>query len=95
VASLILEPNILPGGQTVTGTVTLTGPVPSESFVVTLVSDDPDKASVPARLTVPAGAAGATFTLSTTRVSRAAVVRISADGGGTTVTAPLVLLPAR
>jgi len=52
------------GGNSATGTVTLSGPAPSGGFVVQLRSSS-SRASVPSTVTVPAGATSARFTIQT------------------------------
>ena len=65
------------GGSSVTGTVTLLGPAPTGGVVVTLVSSDTTLAQVPASVLVPAGATGASFTVTTSPVSVSARVVIA------------------
>lgn len=93
VAALTFQANIFTSGDSTTGTVTLTGPAPAGGAAVAVASDDPERAPVPATVTVPEGAASTTFPITTRPVTTPVVVRISATGGGATVTAPLVLLP--
>ncbi|MCS7300633.1 MAG: S8 family serine peptidase [Fimbriimonadales bacterium] len=64
--SLTISPNTVIGGSTATGTVTLTSPAPAGGVVVTLRSSNPNRASVPATITIPAGATSANFTIRTT-----------------------------
>ncbi|MEQ9410014.1 MAG: CARDB domain-containing protein [Fuerstiella sp.] len=49
-------------GSTATGTITRNGPTTS-ALIVTLASDDTSEATVPATVTIPAGAASKTFTV--------------------------------
>jgi hypothetical protein len=92
-ASLSLDPSSVIGGQSVLGTATLTGPAPVGGVVVTLSSGRPRLAQVPPSVTVPEGATSATFSVSTTDVSRGRTVRITATLAGTSKTAQLTLLP--
>lgn len=64
--SVSVNPTTVVGGSgtTVTGTVTFDGPAPTGGRVVTLSSSLPGTASVPATVTVAAGATSATFTVS-------------------------------
>jgi hypothetical protein len=82
------------GGSTSTGTVTLSGPAPGGGTVVTLASNDSTAATVPASVTVPAGANAATFTISTSTVTAARTVGITATLGTTSRSAVLTLTTA-
>jgi hypothetical protein len=64
------------GGVNIAGTVQLTGPAPSGGKVVTLTSSNTARATVPANVTVPAGATSANFTITTipTLVNASSVV---------------------
>src|SRR2546425_10687720 len=66
-SSVTLNPTSVVGGNPSTGTVTLTAPAPAGGAVVTLVSTGA-VASVPASVTVPAGATSATFTVTAPEV---------------------------
>jgi subtilisin family serine protease len=72
--SITLDLEVVVGGNSVKGIVTLDGPAPSTGAVVTL-SDDINSTTVPASVTVPARATSKTF-LVTTRT-------VSASEGGT------------
>jgi hypothetical protein len=74
------------GGGPATGTVTLSGPA-SDGTVVTLSSSLPLVASVPASVSVTAGAKTATFSLSAFNVTADTSVVVSATLQGTTRTA--------
>jgi hypothetical protein len=60
VGGLALTFDVLTGGVSGAGTVTLTF-APASPVTVTLTSSDPSVASVPASITVPAGSTSATF----------------------------------
>src|SRR6266704_179312 len=94
--SLTLNPSTVVGGPmgSSTGTVTLSGPAPSGGAVIALSSSNASVASVPASVTVPAGANSASFTVTTTAVSTSTSVTISASYGGTTLRASLTVNPA-
>jgi len=64
-ASLSLNPSTVTGGNPSTGTITLTSPAPGSGVVVALSSGDTTVATVPASVTVTAGATNATFTVTT------------------------------
>lgn len=89
--SLTLTPSKVTGGKQATGTVTLTGPAAAD-FVVTL-SASRVEASVPASVTVPAGATSATFQIQTTNVTAITSVTITASAGGLTRSATLKVTP--
>src|SRR5262249_28300795 len=91
--SLTLNPSSLMGGRTATGTVTLSGPAPTTGAVVTLTSGATTIATVPASVTVPAGATSATFTVTVQPVAQTFSVPISATLAGVTRTAPLTVVP--
>jgi uncharacterized repeat protein (TIGR03803 family) len=82
-SSLTLNPHSVTGGNSSTGTVTLSGNAPSGGAVVTLTSGNTSVATVPSSVTVPAGSTSATFTVSTQRVSQNTNVTISGTYGGT------------
>jgi thermitase len=92
--TLSLNPTSVVGGNSVTGTVTLTAAAPSGGFVVNLSSSNSSVASVPSSVTVPAGATSANFTVSTTAVSASTNVTITASAGGVSRTATLTVNPS-
>jgi len=67
--SLFLEPNIVTGGTSSTGTVVINGAAPSGGFQVTLSSDNPAAASVPTSVLVPAGSDRVSFPIGTASVT--------------------------
>ena len=93
-SSLTLNPTSVAGGNSSTGTVTLSGPAPAGGAQVALSSSNTAAATVPSSVTVPAGATSATFTVSTSVVTASAAVTISAAYGGATRTASLAVTPA-
>jgi hypothetical protein len=88
--SLALTPTTVVGGSSSVGTVTF-DKATSTALVVTLASNKPAKASVPANVTVPAGASSATFNITTTRVSKRTNANITASYGGVTKSATLTI----
>jgi hypothetical protein len=92
--SIMIMPNSIKGGQSVSAIATLTGR-PKEGttgVTVTLTSSNPTVASVPASVRIPAGATSAGFTITTTAVTSDTVVTIT--GTGVEVrTATLVVVP--
>jgi hypothetical protein len=93
-SSLSLNPTSVVGGNSSTGTVTLTAPAPSGGFVVNLSSSNTSVATVPSSVTVPAGATSANFTVSTRAVSSTTSVTITASAGGVSRTATLTVNPS-
>src|SRR5262249_6169503 len=89
VALLTLSSNSVVGGQTVTGTITLSAPAPYGGAVVNL-SDTLAAASVPASVTIPMHGMSATFTVSTTPVTADESGQVSVTGGGI-ITVPLTI----
>jgi uncharacterized protein (TIGR03437 family) len=90
-ANLALSPNIVKGGSSSKGTVTLSAPAPSGGLPVDLQTDNPFTAQVPAVLIIPSGQNSATFTIGTVSVSTTQTVTITASVGGVSKTAPLTV----
>ena len=78
------------GGAGVTGTVTLAAKAPAGGVVLPLSSSNAAVASVPAAVTIPAGATSGSFPVQTQSVSALQSVAISAGG----TTASLTVMPA-
>lgn len=92
--SLTLEPGTVTGGTTSAGTVTFTAPVGSDTAVA-LTSSDPAVATVPASVTVPAGATAAGFPVTTQPVSGSGTFSVvTATAGGLSRSASLSVNPA-
>jgi uncharacterized repeat protein (TIGR03803 family) len=83
IGSVTVNPALIPVGKTATGTVTLTSPAPQGGKVVTLGAKQ-GQIVIPTKVTVPAGARTATFTIKTLNILASARVRIYAyaDGQG-------------
>ena len=92
--SLALNPTSVTGGNSSTGTVTLSGPAPAGGAQVTLSSGNTTVARVPTSVTVAAGATNATFAVSTSAVGSSTTVTISAAYNGATRSASLAVTPA-
>jgi len=92
-SSLSLNPTSVAGGNSSTGTVTLSGPAPTGGAQVALSSNN-GPASVSRSVTIEAGATSATFTVSTSAVASSTTVTISAAYGGVTKTVLLTVTPA-
>jgi hypothetical protein len=84
-ADLTLNPTTVTGGNPSTGTITLTSAAPAGGVPVALSSHDTTVATVPASVTVPAGATSTTFTVTTKVVCcQGHWSIISASSGGIT-----------
>ncbi|HEY2962680.1 MAG TPA: FG-GAP-like repeat-containing protein [Pyrinomonadaceae bacterium] len=92
VAALTLNPSSVTGGNSVQGTVTLSATA-SSAIVVSLASSG-TQATVPASLTVAAGASSGTFTIGTVSVTATTTISISASLNGVTRSAALTINPA-
>jgi len=93
-SSLSLNPTSVTGGNSSTGTVTLSGPAPSGGAQVMLSSSNTAAASVPSSVTVVAGATSASFPVSTSAVAASTTVSISAIYSGVTRSTTLTVTPA-
>jgi len=81
--SLSLSPATVQGGATASATVTLTAPAPAGGAVVSLTSSNLGAVTVPATLTVPAGAtSAATSAVATSAVTSTTTSVISATYNG-------------
>jgi hypothetical protein len=92
-AAIALNPASVVGGTTSEGTASLTSAAPPGGAVVTLSSGSPSAATVPASVTVPAGAFSATFTVSTASVTASTSATITGAFGGVTRSATLTVTP--
>ena len=92
-STLTVNPTTVVGGNSSQGTVTLTSAAPSGGAAVTLSSSNTAVATVPASVTVSAGATSASFTVTTKSVTASTSVTISAAYGGVTRTATLTITP--
>src|ERR1700676_1378569 len=93
-SSLALNPTSVTGGNSSTGTVTLSGPAPPGGAHVVLSSSNTTVARVPSSVTAAAGATSASFTVSTSVVAASTTVIISTVYGGVTRSAALTVTPA-
>ncbi len=90
-SSLILNPTSVIAGNPSQGTVTLNGPAPAGGAIVALSSSAPNRATVPATVTIPAGNTSATFPIQTIP-AQVGPVTITASFGGVSLTAQLTLV---
>jgi hypothetical protein len=91
-AALGLSASTVVGGTPVTGTVTLTSAAATEGFVIALTSDNTVAATVPPSVTVAAGSASATFTVTTNPVTNSQSSIIIGTAGGVTRHAVLTVV---
>src|SRR5204863_2117959 len=90
-SQVTLTPNPVTGGQSTTGTVTLSQAAGPNGLTVYLNSDHPLIAVVPPSVQVPAGQSTAGFTVTTSRVSAPTIVQITADAPAGSASAPLTV----
>jgi hypothetical protein len=88
--SLTLSPAKVVGGANSTGTVTISSPAPTGGLVVSLQSNQ-GSASVPSKVTVPAGKTTAKFGVKTSKVKSSTTVSITGSLSGVTETATLTI----
>ncbi len=91
--SISISPATIVGGQSATGTVTLTSAAGSGGAVVALSSSNSAMAQVPASVTVPAGATSATFSMTTATVTSSTSVTLTASYASLSMTADVVVNP--
>jgi hypothetical protein len=93
-SSLSVNPTSVTGGNSSTGTVTLSGPAPAGGAQVALSSSHTSVARVPSSVTIAAGATSASFTISTSTVAASTAVTISASFSGAGESASLTVTSA-
>ena len=89
--SLTLNPRTVIGGSSSVGTVTL-NKVTATTVVIALTSNKPVRASVPANVSVPAGASSASFNISTAPTNKKVTVNIGASYGGVSKSTSLTIV---
>jgi len=92
-SAVSLAPSSVVGGNPSQGTVTLTSAAPVGGAVVTLSSSNTTVASLPASVTVAAGATSGTFSITTAGVTAATPVTIGGSFGGVSKVATLTVNP--
>ncbi len=90
-----ISPTSVTGGNTATGTITLSAPAPTGGFVVNISSSNPSVASAPSSVTVAQGQTTATFTINTASVSTQTTVTFTASANGISRQANLTVNPAQ
>lgn len=91
VASLSISPNLVLGGSTTTGTLTLTGIAPPGGMKVSLSSSNNKAAMVPSSASVKNGVSSVTFTIGTRTVVTPTTVTITAKSGSSSASAQLTV----
>ncbi|NCC25607.1 MAG: hypothetical protein EOM25_10505 [Deltaproteobacteria bacterium] len=91
VEQLTINPSSIPGGQNVTGTVTLDQNAPAGGVEVALASNNVNWATVPATVTIPEGQGAQTFTVTTYPVAATSTASISATLNKLTISANLTV----
>lgn len=94
ISSLTVEPRVIRGGRSATGTVTLSSNAPASGAVVLLESAIID-ASVPSSVTVASGGRTGTFTVETRDVSKDTEIWITASVGRDVLEYQIRLIPDR
>jgi VCBS repeat protein/HYDIN/CFA65/VesB family protein/lectin-like protein len=90
-SQVTLTPNPVTGGESTTGTVTLSQPAGPNGLTVYLNSDHPTMAVLPSSVQVPAGQTTVDFGVTTNPVSAPTVVQITADAPMGSAAAPLTV----
>lgn len=92
-SAVSVSPSTVTGGSPSTGTVALTAAAPAGGALVSLASSNTSAATVPATVTVAAGATSANFTVTTQTVAASTPVTISATYSGVTKNTTLTVNP--
>ena len=89
--SLTLNPLTVQGGNTSTGTVTISAPAPTAGLVVDLTTDNPFVSQIPSFVVVNSGQTVGTFTIATPTLSASQTATITASAGGVSQSATLTV----
>ena len=92
-SAVAITPASVTGGKPSVGKITLNAAAPMGGMPVTLSSANTSVATVPATITVAAGATTANFTVKTKTVVATAKVVVTATAGGVSLTAPITAKP--
>jgi len=93
IGALTLSPTSVYGGNSSSGTVTISQAAGTSGVTVNLSSSGAD-AKVPTSVTIPSGASSANFTVGTNGVGKSEAITIAASIGSNSKSAVLTLLPA-
>ncbi|HEY0378299.1 MAG TPA: hypothetical protein VGC87_15380, partial [Pyrinomonadaceae bacterium] len=91
-ASFTVLPASAAGGAKITGTLALNGPAPPEGLTIAL-SDNIPATTLPAQVTIAAGATSKTFSVASSTVDANQSGTVTAKSGSVTKTAPLTIRP--
>lgn len=92
VSSVALSPSTVIGSNSSTATVTINTRAPAGGLQLVLNSDN-SNATIPARVSIAAGASTGTFNISTSLVTSTQVANIKASVGAQSASAPLTINP--
>ncbi len=92
-SSVSVNPSSVTGGQSITGTVSISDPAPAGGASISLSSAS-SAASVPPTVTVPANATSVNFSVSTAAVGATTMGNITASFSGVTKTVNVTIQPA-
>src|SRR5205823_159862 len=90
-ASVSANPSTVTGGNSATGTVTLTAPAPAGGVLLTLQGSNPAIATPPSSVTIPAATTSVTFLITTVKPSKNTTVTFTASYAGGAQTATLTV----
>jgi hypothetical protein len=91
--TLVIEPAVIVGGETVSGTVVVDG-VSARTVWASLFSPNPEAVTVPSSVIVPAGASSVTFPIQTRPVAKGVAAAVEVLTPRREPRATLMLLPA-
>jgi hypothetical protein len=93
IASVVLSPSTVVGGNPVQGTINLNAAAPAGGAFVSLQSTNTAVATTPASVTIAAGAKSATFSIATVAVSTTSIANIAGGFAGGFLTTSLNVTP--
>ncbi len=93
-SAFTLNPSTVAGGQASVGTVSVSRAAPTGGITVALASSNTAAASVPASVTIAAGATSAVFAATSYPVAATTSATITASYGGGAISAPLTVTAA-
>jgi hypothetical protein len=91
--SIVFNPATVAEGLSATATLTLSAPAPTGGVTINLNNSNPNAATVPANVTVAAGATTATFGVTTNTTALPTATTVSAELGGQLASATLDIVP--
>jgi hypothetical protein len=91
--AITFSPSTVAEGLSATATLTLSAPAPTGGVTINLNNSNPNAATVPANVTVAAGATTATFGVTTNTTALPTATTVSAELGGQLASATLNIVP--